>query len=100
MTGIIPGYPQPNILICLENILIYVQTMPDLHNSIWSFCELGAEYSIKLHLAQCTLLSTESRWCLRQVSSKGLRYDRHPLQRLVTMDPLTTHANLHNSSVL
>lgn len=94
LTSIIPDEWKPNILIWLDDILLFAPTVEKLLMSIRSFFRLCVSYNIKLHPAKCILYTTEVRWCGRLVTPDGVRYDPRRLDALKSMEPPTTGAHL------
>lgn len=93
-TAIIPDDPNPNVLFCLDDILIHTPTTERLQESIRSFFSLCVDHNIKLHPAKCVLFAKEIRWCGRFISSEGVRYDPRRLNALLSMEPPTTGVHL------
>lgn len=77
----------------LDDALIHAHTVNGLIESIMSFLVIWAHHNIKLHPAKCSVFAIEARWYIRLVPGNGLHYDPRRLDRLLSMEPLTTSSN-------
>lgn len=94
LAAIIPEDLKSNILIWLDDILLFAPTFNELHQSMQCFFRLCVVYNIKLHPAKCVLFTEEVRWCGRLITASGARFDPRRHHALLTMEPLTTGAHL------
>lgn len=94
LAEIIPPVLWKSLLSWLDDILLHHETFSGLLQAISDFFDTCASHRLRLHPGKCVLFSHSIRWCGRQISADGVRYNPRRLDGLLNMAPPVTGANL------
>eukprot|EP00918_Siedleckia_nematoides_P096168 GHVU01210958.1.p1 GENE.GHVU01210958.1~~GHVU01210958.1.p1 ORF type:complete len:412 (+),score=24.43 GHVU01210958.1:968-2203(+) len=73
------------LLIYIDDLLVYANSLKELHHRIEQVMEICDEHNLKLSAAKSTFVATEVKWCGRLISAAGVRHSPDRIEALVNL---------------
>lgn len=90
----LPTNLRPFLLKWLDEILLHSPNEVVLLDNVLAMFKYCNYRQIKLHPLKCLPFAKEARWCVRIISSDGIKYDPRRMQGLLDTEPPTTGSEL------
>ena len=83
-----------NLLVWIDDIIVFDQTREKFVDKTCHFYELTVQYGLKLKITKSLLLCREVLWCGKNLSETGVRHDLARLAALTSLPAPSNAANL------
>jgi RNase H-like domain found in reverse transcriptase len=83
-----------NIKVWLDDCLLHTKTKNDLLATLNFFFKKCQEHGLKLHARKCVFFASTKRYCGRQITKGGVRFDPKNMEALQTMQEPQNGADL------